>query len=186
MPSSKVKMLGLQALPIAGKNKLMSELNWFVVMSKPGREKDITVRLKGAGFNVFYPKLNQYSKKRAGYLIQPLFPLYIFVQLDIEKDFKTIHYTRGVLRILGIGKTPHPIGEQIVLALKERCKDGEVIDAKHCFEDEMKVGDKVQITNGPLEGIEAVVSGTYNDKQRVEILFELIKVSVDKKSLKKA
>ncbi len=178
-------MLALMSRPIAGKNRLMSKLNWFVVMSKPGRENDITARLNGAGYPAFNPKLNQYSKKRGQYIVQPLFPLYIFVKLDIEKDFKTINYTRGVLRILGIGKNPYPINENIVLALQERCKEGDVIDAKHCFEEEMKVGDKVQITNGPLEGIEAVVSGTYNDRQRVEILFELIKVSVDKNSLKK-
>ena len=154
-------------------------------MSKPGRENDITTRLKGAGYSVFYPKLNQYSKKRNGYTVQPLFPLYIFIKLNIEKDFKTIHYTRGVLRILGIGKTPHPINENIILEIQKRCNEEDIIEAKHCFEEELKTGDKIQITNGPLEGIEAVVSGTYNDKQRVEILFELIKVSVDKTSLKK-
>jgi len=178
-------MLALPLTSNAGKTRLMSKLEWFVVMSKPGRQDDITIRLNGAGYPAFNPKLNQYSKKRGQYTVQPLFPLYIFVKLNIEKDFKTINYTRGVLRILGIGKVPHPISENIVLALQERCKEGDVIEAKYCFEDEMKVGDKVQITNGPLEGIEAVVSGTYNDKQRVEILFELIKVSVNKNSLKK-
>lgn len=178
-------MLALPLTSITGKNRLMSKLNWFVVMSKPGRENDITARLNGAGYPAFNPKLNQYCKKRGQYIVQPLFPLYIFVKLDIEKDFKTINYTRGVLRILGIGKTPYPINEKIVEELKKRCIEGDVIEAKYCFEDEMKIGDKVQITNGPLEGIEAVVSGTYNDKQRVEILFELIKVSVDKNSLKK-
>jgi len=186
MPHAKVKMLTLMSEPITGKNGLMSKLNWFVVMSKPGRQDDITVRLNSAGYTAFNPKLNQYNKKRGQYLVQPLFPLYIFVKLDIEKDFKTINYTRGVLKILGIGKTPHPINEKIVTELQNRCKDGNLIEAKYCFEEEMKAGDKVQITNGPLEGIEAVVSGTYNDKQRVEILFELIKVSVDKNSLKKA
>jgi transcription antitermination factor NusG len=154
-------------------------------MTKPGKQEEVATRLKNASFSVFNPKLNQYSKKRSTYITQPLFPLYLFVKLDIEKDFKTITYTRGTLRILGIGRTPHPINENIILEIMNRCKEGDVIDAKHNLEDDIKQGDAVQITNGPLEGIEAVVSGIYNDKQRVEILFELMKVSVDKNSLKK-
>lgn len=154
-------------------------------MTKPGRQDDVALRLKGANYAAFNPKLNQYSKKRSQYIVQPLFPLYLFVKLDIEKDFKLIKYTRGVLRVLGIGKTPYPISEVIVEELMKRCSEGEVITAKYSLEDDLQKGDKVQIMNGPLEGIEAVVSGTCNDNQRVEILLDLMKISVNKENIKK-
>jgi transcription antitermination factor NusG len=162
----------------------MEKLDWFVLMTKPGRQDDVALRLKEAGFSVFNPKLNQYSKKRSKYLIQPLFPLYLFARLNIEKDFKMINYTRGVLRILGIARVPYPIDESIITALMERCENNEVIKAKHDVED-IKKGDRVQIANGPLEGIEAVVSGIYGDKQRIEILLDLMKISIEKKNLRK-
>lgn len=162
----------------------MKKLEWFVLMTKPGRQEEVALRLKEANFDVFNPKLNQYSKKRAKYLVQALFPMYLFVRLDIEESFKMINYTRGVLRFLGIGKTPHPINEEIVSALMNRCEDNQLIKAKHDFED-IKTGDKVQIANGPLEGIEAVVSGIYGDKQRIEILLDLMKISIEKKNLRK-
>jgi len=162
-----------------------NKLAWFVVMCKPGRQDDVATRLKNANYEAFNPKLNQYSKKRSQYIVQPLFPLYLFVKLNIEKDFKLIKYTRGVLRILGIGKMPYPISEVIVTELMKRCSEGELITAKYSLDDDIQKGDKVQIMNGPLEGIEAVVSGACNDNQRVEILLELMKISVDKNALKK-
>ncbi|MEI6079658.1 MAG: transcription termination/antitermination NusG family protein [bacterium] len=162
----------------------MEKQDWFVLMTKPGRQDEVALRLKEAGFAVFNPKLNQYSKKRSKYIVQPLFPLYLFARLNIEKDFKMINYTRGVLRILGIGRTPHPINENIISVLINRCGSGELVKAKHDLED-IKTGDKVQIANGPLEGIEAIVSGVYGEKQRIEILLDLMKISIDKKDLKK-
>jgi len=163
---------------------MMERLDWFVVMTKPGKQEDVAIRLKEASFNIFNPKLNQYSKKRSKYLIQPLFPMYLFVRLNIEKDFKMIKYTRGILRILGIGGTPYPIDENIISALMNRCEGHELIKAKYDFED-IKEGDKVQIANGPLEGVEAVVSGVYGERQRIEILLDLMKISIEKKNLKK-
>ena len=162
----------------------MDRLDWFVIMTKPGKQEDVALRLKEADFSVFNPKLNQYSKKRSKYLIQPLFPMYLFVRLNIEKDFKMINYTRGILRILGIGRTPYPIDESIISALMNRCEDHELIKAKYDLED-IKKGDKVQIANGPLEGIEAVVSGVYGERQRIEILLDLMKISIEKKNLRK-
>ncbi|MFH1223758.1 MAG: transcription termination/antitermination NusG family protein [Pseudomonadota bacterium] len=157
---------------------------WFVLMTKPGRQDDVAVRLKGAGFNVFNPKLNQYSKKRSCYVVQPLFPLYMFVKLELLKDFKMIKYTRGVLRLIGVGREPHPIKEDIVLNIMDRCADGEIITAKFNCE-EVQKGDRIQIVNGPLEGLEAVVSGVYNERQRVEILLQLMKISIDQKNIRK-
>lgn len=162
----------------------MGTLRWFVVMTKPGKQEDVVKRLSGAGFDVFDPKLNQYSLKRSQYVIRVLFPMYTFVKLDIEKDHRLIGYTRGVLRILGIGGVPHPINDDIVLRIKNSCDENGVINAKYT-EEEIKKGDKVRITSGPMEGIEAVVSGLYSDQQRVEILMDLLKISIPEKHLKK-
>ncbi len=162
----------------------MGTLRWFVVMTKPGKQEDVVKRLSGAGFDVFDPKLNQYSLKRSQYVIRVLFPMYTFVKLDIEKDHRLIGYTRGVLRILGIGGVPHPINDDIVLRIKNSCDENGVINAKYT-EEEIKKGDKVRITSGPMEGIEAVVSGLYSDQQRVEILMDLLKISIPEKHVKK-
>ena len=159
-------------------------MKWFVIMTKPGKQEDVAKRLLGAGFEVFNPRLRQYSLKRSQYLLQVLFPMYLFVRLDIEKHHRLINYTRGVLRILGIGKIPHAINDLVIDNIKNSCDEQGVINAKHT-EEEIKKGDKVRITNGPMAGVEAIVSGLYSDQQRVEILMDLIKISVPEKHIKK-
>lgn len=162
----------------------MGDSRWFVVMTKPGKQEDVVKRLSGAGFDVFNPKLRQYSLKRSQYIVCVLFPMYIFVKLNIEKDHRLIGYTRGVLRILGIGGVPHAISDTVVDRIKNSCDENGVINAKYT-EEEIKKGDKVRITSGPMEGIEAVVSGLYSDQQRVEILMDLLKISIPEKHVKK-
>jgi len=162
----------------------MGNLRWFVVMTKPGKQDEVVKRLGGAGFEVFDPKLRQYSHKRAQYVTGVLFPLYTFVKLDIEKDHRLIIYTRGVLRILGIGGVPHPISDTIVERIKNSCDENGIINAKYT-EEEIKKGDRVRITSGPMEGVEAVVSGLYSDQQRIEILMDLLKISIPEKHVKK-
>jgi transcriptional antiterminator RfaH len=162
----------------------LNTLKWFVVMTKPGKQDEVVKRLSGAGFEVFDPKLKQYSHKRTQYVIRVLFPLYTFVKLDIQKDHRLINYTRGVLRILGVGGVPHPVSDTIVEKISNSCDENGVINAKYTEED-IKEGDKVRITSGPLQGIEAVVSGLYNDQQRIEILMDLLKVSLPEKHVKK-
>ena len=162
----------------------MGALEWFVVMTKPGKQDDVAKKLSTAGFEVFDPKLKQYSRKRSIYVKRALFPLYVFVRMDIELKHQLIKYTRGVLRVLGIGAAPHPISDEVVSKLKASCDEKCVINAKYVEED-IRTGDKVRITDGPFEGLEAVVSGLYGDKQRVEVLLDLFKVSISERSVKK-
>ena len=89
-----------------------------------------------------------------------------------------------MLRILGVGGVPHPVSDAIVEKIRNSCDENGVINAKYTEED-IKEGDRVRITSGPLEGIEAVVSGLYNDQQRIEILMDLLKVSLPEKHVKK-
>ena len=158
----------------------MSDRHWFVVMSKPGRQEEAFRKLSSSEeLTVFYPKIKQYSIKRKQYLIQPLFPMYIFVKFNIEKHLRMIRYTRGVLRVLGMAETPVPVPSELIEKIKESADSEGIVTARHNLE-EIKKGDKVRVINGPLEGAEAVVSGLYNEKKRVEILMDLMRVVINK------
>ncbi len=90
-----------------------------------------------------------------------------------------IRYTRGVLRVLGIGDKPSAVPTELVERIRTSSDDAGVIQAKYSIE-EINKGDRIRIINGPLEGVEAVVSGLYGERQRVEILMDLMRVVVDK------
>lgn len=153
---------------------------WFVVMTKPGKQEEAFRKLSSCNeLEVFNPKIKQYSSKRAQYIVQPLFPMYVFVRFNIEKHLRMIRYTRGVLRVLGVGDTPASVPSELIDRIKASSDDTGVIQAKYSVE-EINKGDRIRIINGPLEGVEAVVSGLYGERQRVEILMDLMRVVVDK------
>jgi transcriptional antiterminator RfaH len=158
----------------------MHDSEWFVVMTKPGRQEEAFKKLSSClELEVFNPKIKQYSSRRAQYIVQPLFPMYLFVKFNIEKHLRMIRYTRGVLRVLGIGDKPSAVPTELVERIRTSSDDAGVIQAKYSIE-EINKGDRIRIINGPLEGVEAVVSGLYGERQRVEILMDLMRVVVDK------
>ena len=158
----------------------MYDSEWFVVMTKPGRQEEASKKLSTCTeLEVFNPKIKQYSSRRSQYIVQPLFPMYVFVKFNIEKHLRMIRYTRGVLRILGIGDTPSAVPAELVERIKTSSDESGVIQAKFSVE-EISKGDKIRIINGPLEGVEAVVSGLYGERQRIEILMDLMRVVIDK------
>jgi transcriptional antiterminator RfaH len=158
----------------------MHDFEWFVVMTKPGKQEEAFKKLSScAELEVFNPKIKQYSSRRSQYIVQPLFPMYVFVRFNIEKHLRMIRYTRGVLRVLGVGDIPIAVPGDLIERIKTSSDETGVIQAKYSVE-EINKGDKIRIINGPLEGVEAVVSGLYGERQRVEILMDLMRVVVDK------
>ncbi|MBN1114798.1 MAG: hypothetical protein JXA66_05620 [Oligoflexia bacterium] len=162
----------------------MNTAEWFVVMTKPGKQDDVAVKLLDAGFEIFNPRLRQYNARQSKYRVGALFPLYLFIRLDISKHYRLIKYTRGVLRFIGTGTEPVPVAKEIIECIKSNCNSEDLIEARYSIE-EILPGDKVVIADGPLKGVEAIVSGICNEQKRVEILLDLMKVTINKGELKR-
>jgi len=82
-------------------------------------------------------------------MVKPLFPNYLFAKLDLDVNYTNAKWTRGVSRILGSREGPVPISERVVQVLQERVGKDELIE----LEEEIKTGDHVQITSGPLKDL---------------------------------
>jgi len=160
-------------------------MNWHIVITKPSFEEIVDKKLSLAAYNVFYPKIKKYYFKLKKEKIIPLFNRYVFVKFDYINDYKFINYTKGVSKILCFLNEPAVIDENIILNLKQNCDEHNVITPKYYKTDIVKIGDKVKINSGVFEGLEAIVSGLYTDKERVEILVNLIKIKLNQNSVSK-
>jgi len=160
-------------------------LNWHVVITKPSFEEIVAKKLSLAAYNVFYPKIKKYYFKLKKEKTIPLFNRYIFVKFDYINDFKFINYTKGVSKILCFLNTPAIIDENIIINLKQSCDANNVITPKYYKKSNIRLGDKVKINTGVFEGLEAIVSGLYDNKERIEIFVNLIKISLNKNSVSK-
>ena len=81
---------------------------------------------------------------------RPLFPGYLFVNLDIDTArWRSINGTVGVSRIVSFGQKPSSVSDDFISNLKEaEGSDGLIATG----EDSLRPGQDVEILNGPMAG----------------------------------
>lgn len=162
-------------------------MKWYAVYTKPKREDGAASALRNAGVEVFNPKLKQrkYSKGAYKDMIGPLFPCYLFVRFEATAPSRMIKYTRGIRKIVG-GDSPWPVPDEIIDLLKSREEDG-LIALKP---PELRGGDRVKITQGPMQGLDGIFEREIGGQERVILLLNAIeyqaRVVIEKSFLMKA
>ncbi len=149
---------------------------WFVVQTKPGGEQRVERNLSNQGIEVFLPMYASFqpSMGRLVQSIKPLFPNYLFARLDLDLHYHKVRWTRGVNKILGNGIQPLPVSYKVVEAIKDRCREGNLVT----LEEDWKEGDLVEIRSGILKNLIGVFQKKISDQGRVRILLNLIGIEV--------
>jgi transcription antitermination factor NusG len=162
-----------------------SSLNpWYALRVKPNYEKPVAVALRGRGFEEFLPLLRskrQWSD-RVKTMELPLFPGYLFCRLNLE-DRMPLLTTPGFLYIVGVGKNPEPVDESEILGIQSVLLSGIPVTAWPS----LVVGQKVELRNGPLKGVQGVLSKIDNQHRiyvSVTLLQRSISVEVDPRWVK--
>ncbi len=176
-----VKMSGVMTLKPNNPINSISSSNpmnglWYVIHTKPGDEDRVKTNLNNQDIETLLPLVEtyQYCGGKMVQKIKPLFTNYLFAKLDLDLHYYKVKWTRGVNKILGSGNEPIPISEKIVQAIKERSGKDNLVK----LEDELKDGDLVQVTSGPLKSLRGVFQKMMSGKGRVRILLSLIGVDV--------
>ena len=95
---------------------------WYVVYTRPNQEQRAEVNLARQGYRTWLPVMER-SRRRAKRFESghaPLFPQYLFVELDIGREpWRAINGTFGVKRLLADGPRPRALPEEFVAALRE-------------------------------------------------------------------
>lgn len=148
------------------------ETSWYVVHTKPQKELLAASMLaERLNLSVYLPEVLQTYRRRLQ--PRPFFPRYLFVQADLNQVEPTaINTIPGVIRLVAFGDKPQALPPDLVNALHERI---DAINAagglpRHDFQP----GDRVRLTAGPLQGLEAVFEGPMRPSQRVLVLLEFL------------
>ena len=84
---------------------------WYVVMTQPCNEEGALRNLTRQGFDAFLPRrwVTKRRPDRFCTLLEPLFPRYLFVRLDLElQRWRSINGTYGVRRLVGFRRATNP------------------------------------------------------------------------------
>jgi transcription elongation factor/antiterminator RfaH len=149
---------------------ILEAKKWYVVYSKPQKEEFAEFCLKHRGIEVFLPKLlfPESSKKRKR--IVPLFPSYLFTRIYTPEQYHCILWTPGVKRIVSFNGAPAPLDESVIEFLRQEGTPEGIIVARS----DIRMGQEVQITGGPFEGLVGIIQEPPDAKGRVKILMKLL------------
>ena len=143
---------------------------WCVVLLKPKQEQIGIEQINAQGFKTFRPMLHK--KHKDGIKTIPMFGRYLFVELTFafNERWQVLNSTRGVIRVItSVALKPSilPVGW-----VENMIRQGDVIKD---FSDVMqfKVGETLQIMDGPFEGQVGVCHSIKNNN-RLAVLFYLL------------
>jgi transcriptional antiterminator RfaH len=148
-------------------------MHWYVIHTKPKQEQRALLNLEQQGYECYLPMITVEKLYQGGVSVieEPLFPRYLFIQLDVSQSGKSwgpIRSTLGVSRLVTFGTEPAKVEDRLIETLRAH-KDVLCGQPLRLFDQ----GDRVLITEGPFAGIEAVYQ--MNDgESRAMVLIELL------------
>ena len=158
---------------------------WYLAQCKPNATHIAVRNLENQGFVSFLPLQEGTKRKGKGFQHQifPLFPGYLFVQLDAaEGPWRKINSTRGIARLVRLGDKPSVVPDAIIAGLMARCDEVGIIQDAGA----LAVGDRAEVTQGPFSGFVATIADV-EANARIYILLDIMgqstKVSIDATAL---
>jgi transcription antitermination factor NusG len=130
-------------------------LPWYALHVASRCEKAVSSGLVLRGYTEFLPLFR--SRRRWSDRVQdvdlPLFPGYVFCQLDINRRLPVL-MVPGVVRIVGVGKTPMPVEQHEIGAVQAVVNSGLLMQPWPF----LKIGQTVTIEEGPLRNVTGMLT----------------------------
>lgn len=146
-------------------------VRWYVGRTEPRAEYLAEDQLQRDGFRVYLPRVKATNLRPRNEYV-PLFPGYIFLGLDQDQDewpsLRAAHRLLGWVRFGG--ETPW-IPDQLMTQLKHTVQE---INGEGGLWRRFKVGDKVKVVSGTIEGVGEVVWEGKSHEARVQVLLEFM------------
>lgn len=148
---------------------------WFAVYTKSRHEKIVAEELWRRDLEVFLPLRIIMSKwkDRVKEVQFPLFPGYLFVNVEIKQRRLDILKVSSVVRIIGFNNQPIPIPTEQIKAVKTLVFSELPYDPYP----DVAVGDRIRIIRGPLRGLEGTLVQKKN-RFRFVLAVDLIQQAV--------
>ena len=143
---------------------------WYLIHCKPRQDARALENLERQGFTCYQPTLRveRLCDGRKVSKQEPLFPRYLFIQLDqVNDSWSPIRSTRGVSQIVRVDDHPVPVEDEIIEQIRQRLEsDASAVPY-------LVSGDRVRIVQGPFSDLEAIFVASHGD-QRVMLLLNIL------------
>jgi transcriptional antiterminator RfaH len=147
--------------------------SWFVVRTQSRAEEKAMQHLTNQGFVAYLPRYRRRVRhaRRNEIVLRPLFPGYLFVNLDPERcRWRSINGTVGVREILTNGDTPLSVPDRIIEEIRAREDE---TGAVKLVAPTFARGQVVRLLEGPMADVNGLFE-EMRDENRVVLLVSLL------------
>jgi transcription termination/antitermination protein NusG len=150
--------------------------SWYAIHTRSRHEKTVSSQLKAKNVTTFLPLISQVRRwsDRNQRVDVPLFRGYTFVNMVSSPEaYSSVLHTPGVIGIVGDGKKGIPIAGKEIEDIRA------IVNEKHpfSFAPFLRVGQRVRIHGGCLDGVEGILLSKNSNKSLV-VSIELIQRSI--------
>ncbi|WP_395751261.1 transcription termination/antitermination protein NusG [Prosthecobacter sp.] len=146
---------------------------WYVVHTRPKCEHIAASLMAGLeGVETYCPRIRFQKSTRRGkvWFIEALFPSYFFARFVPSQSMRAVNYSQSVIKVVDFGGNLTSVPDSAIAELKREMKDVEVCEVAVG----VKVGDTVELTEGPMRGMKGIVNAMLTGVERVRILLEFL------------
>ena len=143
---------------------------WAVAISQPNRERTALVHLERQGYRAYCPmaRRQRVKKGRKVEVHVPLFPRYLFVEVDSDR-WQSLRGTRGLASIIMDHQREQPMQVRDNVIEMVQQIEQQVAEPQSRF----RKGQRVSLVDGPFAGLPAVWLGQ-SARDREFVLLELL------------
>nr|BFF38257.1 UpxY family transcription antiterminator [Tenacibaculum mesophilum] len=138
-------------------------IGWYALYVKSRWEKKVHESLKDISLESFLPQIKtikQWSDRKKT-ILKPLFPSYVFVNINSSLEFHKALSVNGACAYIRFGKEYARVTEKEINQIKLLIGDENISDIETNVE-LLKIGEVKKITYGPLSGLDCEIIKTDN------------------------
>src|SRR5699024_8316501 len=163
--------------------------NALVLHCKARQENRAQLNIENQGYSTCLPQIKREKIVRSKRVesIEPLFPNYIFIQLDSNTaNFNALRSTRGVNGFVRFGGMPATVPAQVMDSILALEQDS---DNQHTAQPAFSADDRVQITEGPFAALQAIYNMPKGEERCLvflDMLGQQQRIEIEKTALRNA
>jgi transcription antitermination factor NusG len=140
--------------------------HWYSLHTRPRHEKIVAQRLQERGVSTYLPlvtEVHRWSDRKKS-VQMPLFSCYVFAKFTPNRAERLrVLRVEGVFGLVGSGGEGSPIPEDQIDAVRNLV-EGDIPWSSHPF---LKIGQRVRICSGALNGLEGILVSRNGDRTLV-------------------
>ena len=147
--------------------------DWFCVRSQPKHEHIAAAHLQKMEVGeVFLPRIRFQRVTRQGkvWVTEALFPNYLFARFDWHHSLRQVQSARGVAGVIHFGERWPVVPAAVINDLRQAVGPAAI----HTIATGLRPGESVEIAEGAMRGLRAVVSRVMPGRERVAVLMEFL------------